>query len=146
MATKQHGVRSRYNEGCRCEECKEFNREYWRDYRARKVTGDVIPRSERSAAAVALASSPAEDSSPGRVESGVLAEIEGLAQAEARPGLVQMALELSRVMDNPKAVSQKPAASKALAEILATLRKGADARKSRLATVKAMTKPGSATG
>jgi hypothetical protein len=144
MAVKPHGVRARYNEGCRCEECKEFNREYWRDYRARKATGDVISRSERSLAA--LASPPAEDSGPGRVESGVLAEIEGLAQAETRPGLVEMALELARVMDNPKAVSQKPAASKALAELLATLRKGADARRSRLASVRAMTRPGSATG
>lgn len=51
---------------------------------------------------------------PGPVESGVTAEIGGLA-AEARPGLAQAALALARIMDNPKAVNQQPAAAKVLA-------------------------------
>lgn len=47
---------------------------------------------------------------PGPVESGVEAEIGGLA-SEARPGLAQAALALARIMDNPKAVNQQPAAA-----------------------------------
>jgi len=49
-------------------------------------------------------------------------------------------------MDNPRAVNQKPAAAKLLAGLLDELRKGADARKSRLASVRGMTKRSSATG
>ena len=83
---------------------------------------------------------------PGPVEAGVLAEIEGLQQTSERPGLAQMALSLARVMDDPKAVNQKPAAAAKLAELLDKLRKGADSRKSKLASVREMTRPGSATG
>jgi hypothetical protein len=47
---------------------------------------------------------------------GVAAEI-GEA-AEARPGLAQVALALARIMDHPKAISQKAAAAKVLAALL----------------------------
>jgi hypothetical protein len=54
---------------------------------------------------------------PGPVEAGVEAEISDLA-AEARPGLAQIALALARLMDDPRAVNQQPAAAKTLAMLL----------------------------
>ena len=75
-----------------------------------------------------------------------MSEIVGLAQAEARPGLAQAALALARIMDNPRAVNQQPAAAAKLADILDRLRKGADARRSRLAAVRQMTRPVEQTG
>jgi hypothetical protein len=61
-----------------------------------------------------------------------------LLQAELRPGLAQAALELARLLDNPNAVNQKPAAAAKLADILDKLRKGADSRRSKLASVRAI--------
>jgi hypothetical protein len=53
---------------------------------------------------------------PGPVGSAVKDEIGGLA-AEARPGLTQAALAIARILDNPKAINQQPAAAKVLARI-----------------------------
>ena len=60
---------------------------------------------------------PVPNVTPGPVESGVQDEIGGLA-AEARPGLAQAALCMARLLDNPKAVNQQPAAAKVLAAML----------------------------
>jgi hypothetical protein len=62
-----------------------------------------------------------QPSKSGPVESGVTAEISGLA-AEARPGLAQAALAMARVLGNPKALNQQPAAAKVLAGLLERLR------------------------
>jgi hypothetical protein len=83
----------------------------------------------------------AEPTEPGRVEAAVEAEMAGLAQATARPGLVQTALALARIMDSQRAMSQQPAAAAKLADILDRLHKGADVRRSRLASVRQMTRP-----
>jgi hypothetical protein len=136
MAAK-HGTRRRYVEGCRCDECAEAQREYQRDYRARRANGlptvSQLPRPWNT-------DPDPELSGPGRVEAGVEAEIAGLT--EARPGLVQAALALARVMDNPRAVSSHPAAAKVLAGLLDTLRKGAArGRRGGLAVVRALTEP-----
>lgn len=79
---------------------------------------------------------------PGPVESGAQEEIQGLA-SEARPGLAQVALAMSRILDNPKAVSQQPAAAKVLASLLDKLRSAsARGRSSNLAVVRTMTDKG----
>lgn len=88
---------------------------------------------------VATATGPSASDGPGRVEAGVLSEIEGLDQASERPGLKETALALARIMDNPKAVNQQAAAAAKLTDLLDKLRKGADSRRSRLASVRAMT-------
>jgi hypothetical protein len=133
--TATHGTQRRYVEGCRCGDCKEAHRVSARDYRERRASGQTRP-----ASVVAIPSAVvSEPSGPGPVESGVVSEIVGLAQAEARPGLAQAALALARIMDNPRAVNQQPAAAAKLADILDRLRKGADARRSRLASVRQMT-------
>ena len=121
----KHGTRHRYNDGCRCEDCTAANAAYQQQYRERPV---VVPLS---------APVTPQTFEPGPVESGVEAEIAGLA--EARPGLAQAALALARVLDNPKAVSSHPPAAKVLAALLDKLRSAsARGRSGRLAVVRAM--------
>ena len=81
--------------GCRCDDCTESNRVYFRERRA---------------------SQSAQTSDPGPVEVAVEAEIAALAGA--RPGLAQAAIAMARIIDNPKAVNQQPAAAKVLVTLL----------------------------
>lgn len=132
----EHGKRRTYAAGCRCVKCARANREYGIEYRRR--------RAERSgfASVSSLPASEPEDVEPGgegSVLAGVAREIEGLELAELRPGLAATALSLARVLDDPRATNQKPAASKALMEVLSALHKGSDVRRSRLASVRSMT-------
>ncbi|MDT5354450.1 MAG: hypothetical protein QOJ56_2982 [Mycobacterium sp.] len=71
--TIRHGTRYRYTQGCRCDDCKNANTLYLRRRRERQLTGEVTQSQSRGA-----------NASPGPVESGVTAEIDGLA-AQARP-------------------------------------------------------------
>jgi hypothetical protein len=59
---------------------------------------------------------------------------------EAHPGLVQVALALARILDNPRVLSTQPAAAKVLAALLDKLYSAsARHRRGGLAMVKAMT-------
>jgi hypothetical protein len=80
-----------------------------------------------------------ESAELGRVEAGVLAEIEGLTTAAKRPGLVQGVLAMARLLDSPLNTAQHPQAMARLEAALDKLRKGADSRKSWLAEVRKMT-------
>lgn len=139
MATR-HGTRSKYNSGCRCDDCVTAERSYQEKRRQTKLmaaspvvgSGPVVQFRQVAAGAV-------QSAELGRVEAGVISELEGLAQAEERPGLKETALALARIMDNPKAVNQQAAAAAKLTDLLDKLRKGADSRKSKLASVRAMT-------
>ena len=87
---------------------------------------------------------PVPNVTPGPVESGVQDEIGGLA-AEARPGLAQAALCMARLLDNPKAVNQQPAAAKVLAAMLEKLRStSARGRHGGLSLVRTITEKGGA--
>ena len=79
--------------------------------------------------------------SPGRVEAAIGLETEGLPLAAASPALVETAVSLARILDNPRAVSQQPAAAGKLAEIMDRLHKGAAPRRGGLKLVRAMTTP-----
>jgi hypothetical protein len=120
-------------------------REYNADLRKRKAEGGPIGPSGQVLSLPVSAANP-EPAKPGAVEAGVQAEIEGLQQTSERPGVAQMALALARILDDPKAKSQQPAAAANLANLLDRLHKGADAKKSRLAAVRQMTSAKSATG
>jgi len=109
----RHGTRLRYNEGCRCGDCTEANRVYFRRRREAKLLAPAAIDSLTAAGA----SQPSE---PGPVETAVEAEIERLAQD--RTGLAQVALVMARVLDNPRALSGQPAAAKVLASLLDQLR------------------------
>jgi hypothetical protein len=124
--TVRHGTRYRYSKGCRCHDCAEAARIYQRDYRLRKPCDPVA----------------AAEPGPGPVEIGVSEEIDGLA-AQARPGLAAAALCLARLLDNPKAISQQPAAAKVLISMLEKLRAAsARGRRGNLSVVKSMTEKG----
>ena len=77
----------------------------------------------------------------GPVEAGVEAEIAELS--EARPGIAHAALAMARVLNNPRAVSSRPAAAKVLAAPLDNLRlASARERRGNLASVRPLTNKG----
>lgn len=138
MATRRpkpkHGTRACYVGGCRRVECRAAESAYQRERR------HSAPR--KLSAVSTLASPPASaplPDEPGRVEAAVLAEIEGLATAEKRPGLAQAALAMARILDSPLNTAQQPQAGARLESMLDKLRKGADSRKGWLADVRRMT-------
>lgn len=135
MAVKKsrtHGALACYNAGCRCVDCKRANADYQREYKARRLLGLTEP-GLRALPPVVV---PDEGSS---VEAAVLAEVEGLALGSERPALVAVALNLARLLDNPRAFAQAPAAAGKLTMVLDSLRKGGESGRSRLAAVRSMT-------
>jgi len=136
MAAK-HGTRHRYVDGCRCGDCRAANRVYAADLRKRHADGGPIAH-----AVVSLRPVVEPASGPGRVEAAIRLETEGLALAAVRPALVETAISLARILDNPRAVSHQPAAAGKLADILDRLHKGAVARRGGLKVVRAMTDGG----
>jgi len=138
----RHGTRTRYNTGCRCDDCKQAARDY---EKARRQAINARKHAPAKLTALPTASAPAADE-PGRVEAGVLAEIGALSTAATRQGLVEVAIALARVLDSPLAIAQHPSAAHRLSETLDKLRRGADARRSKLATVRSMTSSAKATG
>jgi hypothetical protein len=132
----RHGTRRGYNDGCRCDDCKDAQRRYQQRYRERQRSLAPVPNGTPDVGDNATTSMRA--SSPGPVEEAVEAEISKLA--DARPGLAQAALALARVLDNDKAVSSQPAAAKVLASLLDKLRTAsAQGRRGRLAMVRTFT-------
>lgn len=132
-----HGTNSRYAQGCRCDACREGHRLKAREYSQRKSPGQLVnslPPSANAAHVMLL---------PGPVESGVQAEIGGVA--DARPGLAAVALAMARLLDDPAARNQAPAAAKTLVSVLDALGKvAAPRRRSHLAMVREMTVKGGA--
>ena len=130
--TLRHGTRYRYSIGCRCDDCAEAARIYQRAYRLRKLGAPILESQN-------TVDDP--DSGPGPVEIAVSEEIDGLA-SQARPGLAAAALAIARVLDNPRAVNQQPAAAKVLISMLEKLRSASPAGRRGLAVVREMTKKG----
>jgi hypothetical protein len=83
----------------------------------------------------------------GLVESAVQADLHSSDAPADRPGVAQVALALARILDNPKAVNQQPAAAKVLASLLDKLR-SASARGCHfhLSPVRTMTRKGGRNG
>ncbi len=140
----RHGTRTRYNSGCRCDECRQAARDYDKARRqamnAQKhapATVTALPKPTKLA--------PVPDSGPGRVEAGVLAEITGLSTAASRQGLVEIAIALARVLDSPLAIAQHPSAAHRLSETLDKIRRGSESRKGKLASVRQMSQRASET-
>lgn len=139
----EHGSRTRYNAGCRCDACKLASRDYDKMRRQRMLAGKHAP-----ATVTKLPTSlNSESYQPGPNESAVMAEIAGLSTAASHPGLVAVAIRNAQVLDSPLAIAQVPSSSKVLMEALEKLRKGADGKTGRLASVRQMTrKPSEAAG
>jgi hypothetical protein len=129
----EHGTHSRYSQGCRCDACTEGHRLTAREYAQRKAAGQVRPRVQ------VVSTPPADSPEPGPVEAATQQEINGLA-AQTRPGLVQIAIAMARLLDNPRVASAQPPAAKVLVSVLETLHKGsAQGRRGSLASVREMT-------
>ena len=73
----------------------------------------------------------------GRVEAAVRGEIAQLGE-HGRQGIAEAAVTLGRLLDNPQAHAQWPAASRALQRLLESLRRDRVVRPGRLAAVRAM--------
>lgn len=135
----RHGTRTCYNGGCRCDDCKMAARNYDKARRqkmlAAKHGGGTVTQLQKPAAVPDLV--PAE---AGPVESAVIAEIGGLSTAQNRPGLVEVARALAKVLDSPLAIAQHASAGHRLSETLDKLRKGADGKAGKLAAVRSMTR------
>jgi hypothetical protein len=140
MTTTQHGTRSAYVTGCRCPECRLAESNYQKGRRRRGIKPKAAPRKSLASAPVSSisAETPAIPSGPGRVESAVIAEIAMLSTASKRPGLVEAALSMGRLLDNPLNSCQHPQACARLQNALAELRIGADLRKGWLSEVRQM--------
>ena len=141
-----HGTRTCYNTGCRCDPCVQASRDYDKKRRQKMLAS----KHGGGASVTTLPTSANADHEPGMTESAVLAEIAGLSSADSRPGLVAVAITLARVCDSPLAIAQHPSAGHRLSETLDKLRKGTDGKTGRLAAVRSMTrkpsKPGEAAG
>lgn len=132
----EHGSRTRYNAGCRCDACKKASRDYDKMRRQRMLASKHGP----SAVTTLPTSANADDREPGPNEAAVLAEIAGLSTAASHPGLVAVAIRNAQVLDSPLAIAQVPSSSKVLMEALEKLRKGSDSRAGKLAAVRQMTR------
>jgi hypothetical protein len=80
------------------------------------------------------------------VAGAVRRELSMLNTPESKPGLAAGCLAMARILDDPLALAQHPAAMARMTEALEKLRKGADASKGRLASVRKMSRPREATG
>jgi hypothetical protein len=136
-----HGTNSRYAQGCRCDDCRHGHKLQAREYAQRKAAGQVgNPANVTHVAHLPPSSNGAHVLGP--VELGVEAEIGGVAD---RPGLVQIALSLARLLDDPSARNQAPAAAKVLVSVMDTLHTGsAQERRGSLELVRTMTQKGGA--
>ncbi|WP_045380122.1 hypothetical protein [Mycobacterium kyorinense] len=134
MAAK-HGTRRRYNDGCRCDDCTAANNTYQQQYRQRRAGGAPVALKVVSSDSV-----PHATGEPGPVECGVAAELDSLPAVADRPGTAAMVLALARILDNPRALSAQPAASKVLNTLLDELHSAsARGRRGNLSVVRAMT-------
>lgn len=145
---ERHGRRG-YALGCRCDQCKCEESSYQRELRQRKAGlaspglaviqgGNSKPLT--SGNAQQTPANPSFGSANSRVEA-TQAEIDALG-GEVRPGLAAAAISLAEVLDDPRALSTRPAAAAKLADLLEQMRKSSSGRKSKLAAVRSMTKTG----
>jgi len=144
----RHGTRARYKAGCKCSSCATTEKKYQQGARQRRKERQAAESAQLTTQVATLTLAPPAqcEPEPGRVEVGVTAELSRLSTVANREGLVEVAIALARVLDNPVAVAQHPSAAHRLCEALDRLRKGSDARQGRLASVRALTRPGKATG
>lgn len=136
-----HGTRQSYADGCRCAGCKAAQTQYRREHKARQ-SGVVteFPKQGRRPKGEAAPVPVSMPSGGGLAEQAVLEELATLTSAETRRGAAQAALAMARILDNPLALAQQPAAAAKLTGILEELRKGSARKRGRLASVQQMTR------
>jgi hypothetical protein len=123
--------RARYRRGCRCGVCRAANRAYQRERRA-----SVAPK--LSTAVDSSTVSGAVTPTVSAVTDAVTAELT-LLGPHGRPGLAAGALAMAKILDDPDAVPQHPAAAGRLFAVLEELHVHAPRRGGKLAAVRRMT-------
>jgi hypothetical protein len=123
--------RARYRRGCRCGACRAANRLYQRERRAGSGDANASP-------AVSSAVSGAVTPAVSAVSDAVTAELTMLGP-HTRPGLAAGALAMARILDDPCAVPQHPAAAGRLFAVLEELHVHAPRRAGKLAAVRRLT-------
>jgi hypothetical protein len=124
-----HG-RTRYRDhGCRCEACKEANKLYMREHRARKRDLTPVPAGETPTVA---------ETQAGPVVAAVQADLAALGDVTGYQGLAAAAIAMARILDSGGNVPTWPSAAKQLASLLAVLHRQAGPRPGRLQLVQQM--------
>jgi len=143
----RHGTRARYKAGCKCSSCATTEKKYQQGARQRRKERQAAESSQVTTQVATLTLAPPQrEPEPGRVEVGVTAELSRLSTVANREGLFEVAIALARVLDTEHAIAQHPSAAHRLSETLDKLRKGSEASAGRLASVRALTRPGKANG
>ena len=137
----EHG-RAMYNAGCRCDTCKSEMSEY-RKARRRRLAEPEPDVGNSGVSVLRPGQMPVEQVGP-RVAAFRRA-MESL-NGDKVPDLVAAAESLCEVLDNPKALSTRPAAAAKFAELMGQIRKSGDEKKSKLASVRSMTSGNAKTG
>jgi hypothetical protein len=120
--------RAAYQRGCRCEVCVEANRAYMRARRAKSRGLEVVPDLP--------AVDPQVTPPDGRVTAGVKEEIAMLGDvAERWPGLVESAVAMAAILDDPRLATTQPSAQRRLQAVLDQLHDRAPARNGHLRIV-----------
>lgn len=139
----EHGKRTTYVRGCRCERCCEANTQYGKDLKERKRRGQPSLASVTTIGRSAV--QPERDpDTPGPVETAVIKEMKGLSAANKQPGLVQSIIAMAQILDNPGAVTTHPSAQHRLMTGLDKLWGASVGRKGTLADVAKMAQRGPA--
>lgn len=151
-----HGTRTRFNQGCRCDGCKQAERDYARARRQAKNVEKATGGQKMSPVAVLnaarLVTPPDTQSTPGEapvygpVETAIRKQLGELSTVDSRSGEAEMAYALAAVMDDKRAIAQKASVARQLSELVDKLRKGADKKVGKLASVRRMSRPETATG
>lgn len=115
--------RSRYQAGCRCDDCKAAQSRYRADLNARRAAGKLGPKpgapTPRKRQTTTDDTAPAPTSMPGgSVTAAVNMELEAYVGTEKRPALAAMALVLARVLDTKSALAQHATATVKLKDLL----------------------------
>jgi hypothetical protein len=125
-----HG-RTRYRRhGCRCDVCKEANKVYMRELRARHRGLTALPADETP---------PTGDAADGPAVAAVRADLAALGDLTGCQALAAAAVAMARILDDRRLVTTQPSAAKQLASLMAVLHRQAAPRSGRLALVQAMT-------
>lgn len=155
MSTKMaHGTRSMYVSGCRCEPCKAANAKYSEKTRLRSRGLEPIdaptqlkqrtgrPRLvvRNGGKAAAAPSGDGDDYTPGRVEAGVLRELETLPATRKLPGLAEGVLQMARLLDSELLATSHAPAMRQMVAGLEKLHAASAGRQGKLASVALMSR------
>jgi hypothetical protein len=114
----------------------------WCSERCRKRAARLRARQERARQAVVVDLVARRDAGPptdrvGSAEAAVKAELDGMPEAERRPGLAAAAMSMAKLLDDPASAPQAPAAARVLRDLLDVLREPGGLRTGALARLRA---------